>query len=81
MDKEYEDMMKAEKRAKQNKKKFKYRFQRIKCCDTCKHSSCRGQEEPLECELINPAIDKWSVETIMPLCICNNYDEKNRATD
>jgi hypothetical protein len=77
MNREYNNMKKAERNAKKNKKQLNYRCQEIECCYTCKHSVIGWWENLPECKLINPAIDMWAVETIMPLCICDKYDKKS----
>lgn len=70
-DKEYEDLLKAEKKVKREKKKNNYRLVWPPCCGTCKNSRQMSVEDDLEClELAN---DKWAVNGVSCFGLCDKY--------
>jgi hypothetical protein len=70
-DEEYEDLQKAERKAKRDKKKINYRFVEPSCCLTCKKSGRMSCEDDLECSEITH--DRWAVNRVDDLGLCDKY--------
>lgn len=70
-DKEYEDLVKAERKAARRKKKNHYHHVVPACCATCNKSSRMSIEGDLACSEI--ADESWCVNNVDPLGLCDKY--------
>ena len=73
----YEDLLKSERKADKNKKKFNYKIQSIKCCAVCQNSSRCTIEDSLECSVINPDSD-YNVSNTHAHGICDMFKESEK---
>jgi aldehyde:ferredoxin oxidoreductase len=70
-DKEYDDLLKAEKKAKREKKQNMYHLTCPPCCLTCDHSSQMSIEDDLECSELYQ--ERWAVNSVAGLGLCDKY--------
>lgn len=69
---EYDEMEKAERRAKRILKKNNYKVQTLECCATCKKSTQGYPEEARTCDEAHQ--EGWTFGDVDDLGICDKYE-------
>ena len=70
-DKDYEDLLKAERKVKREKKKNNYRRTNPECCLTCRHVEFYYEGE-IRCNVLYN--EDWIVNGVSDLCVCDKYE-------
>lgn len=70
VDKEYEDLLKAERKVKRDKKRNNYRVVSMPCCLTC-DNACFGFEGEISCNVLRN--ERWGVNGVEDLGLCDKY--------
>jgi hypothetical protein len=71
-DKEYRELLKAERRVKKIKQENNYHCVNPPCCMTCEFSS-QALEENMKCGFLTD--DKWDVGDVEPCGLCDKYQK------